>query len=255
MLHKHASRYLYKQAAGPQTKKAVRELLSYYRNLVKKSLKTSNPIANLVDTLKGTADTDYQRFVNKTFSKIWQEQGGDRPYTSRISPDEIKDGDLAVITFTGAGVGQQEGDYGVFTKYDENGKPYFATKHLPDNAKVVMFRYHEYDDAVEYLKKLQGKNINVQVIGHSWGSDAASTLADNYNLGRPVLLDPVKRFDTFSKNAIIYQPLTADPVNKKTDRLAFLGGKREHDGSLKVPGDHRTMVIPAMDHFFKHFNK
>lgn len=255
MLQKHASNYLYKTAAGPATKQAIKELMSYYRKLINKSLKTDNPIDTLTETLKGTADTDYQRFVNNTFSKIWTERGGDKPYTSRIDPDSIKDGDLAVIAFTGAGVGQEEGDYGVFTKYDETGKPYFATKNLPENAKVVMFRYHEYDDAVDYLKKLEGKNIGIQVIGHSWGSDAASTLADNYNLGKPVLLDPVKRFDTFSKNAIIYQPLTSDPVNKFTDRLAAIGGKREHPGSLKVPGDHRTMVIPALDHFFRHFNR
>jgi pimeloyl-ACP methyl ester carboxylesterase len=233
--------------------KAIKKVIAYHVDLALKKLK-ENPLTAYQEfkkSISGKADSDYQRFINQASRTLWQVDGDDVPY-DRISPDEIKDGDNTLIVFTGASVGGQNGKYGVFTRYDQEGKPYFATKYLPKDTKIAMFRYHEYDDAVKFLSQIKAKNIKTQVIGHSWGSDAASTLTENFpELGAPVIIDPVKRINTFSKKAIVYQPETTRPLTSATDRMAFIGGRPTFKHSFKVPGDHTTLVIPAMEHFFK----
>lgn len=245
-----------KASPAKEFTKALKIMTKYHLDLAKDALK-DNPLTfarTMKKHVRSTADTEYQEKVNQTARPIWQAQGKDKPYTNRPSPDDIKDGDHVVIVFTGAAIGQQDGDFGVFTKYDEDGKPYFATKHLPENAKVVMFRYHEYKDALKFWRQIKDKDVTKHVVGHSWGSDAASTLAHNEGLGRATLIDPVKRQQTFRRNALIYQPEKTRPFRNPSDRIAFIGGRRVQKNSIKVPGDHSTSVIPAMEHYYKYIH-
>lgn len=173
------------------------------------------------------AESGHQRIFDESANALGQVFWQGKSYNTP-DIDKFKNANNITLLFTGAWDGSQNGSHGVFTPKGGNRK-------VRDN--VIPFRFNDINEARAFLEKLNkhNKGIKVNIIGHSWGSDPATTIANtfknDYNniiLNNLHLVDPVKRGNLDTRNipnkVYFYYPKTRSDELFSADTVATIGG-------------------------------
>jgi pimeloyl-ACP methyl ester carboxylesterase len=171
--------------------------------------------------------------LDDTIGWVGEQLGVNKPYKP-FDINSVKKGDTVNVAFSGAWDGSQNGSQGLY-----NG----VFNDLGEHA--AMFRYNDVEAADKLIKELKAKGVNVNIYGHSWGSSPANTMAFKHNISKVTLVDPVKRGLKIHPDAKVYAPKD-DGISNPNNFIAFVGGRQTDNNSIRVRGDHASMVNDAV---------